>query len=56
MKTREEMIKELTEYELKYYLDNPYLTHELTDFFSLGGFLQMNDDKLQAIWNDRFIN
>ena len=56
MKTRKEMIKELTEYELKYYLNNSYLTEELTEFFSGGGFSNMDDDKLEILWKDRFID
>ncbi len=53
---RKQLIEELTCYELKWFLDN-YDKHaltELTEFFSTGGFITWDDDKLQRKY-DLFI-
>ncbi len=50
MKTRDEMIKELTEYEIRWILEN-YSESDIdgmATFFAEGGFNNYDDEKLKA--------
>jgi hypothetical protein len=51
MKTREQMVKELTELELRFLLDNPDQLHQVTMFFAGGGYDQFSDKGLQQAWD-----
>jgi hypothetical protein len=46
MKTRKEMIEELTLWELRYLMDNHELLKDTTQFFADGGFGAMTDAEL----------
>lgn len=53
---REQMIKDLTKFELEYFSDNFELLGELTVFFSNGGFNSYTDEALVLAWEDKFID
>lgn len=55
VKSREEMIKELTKFELEYMLGYPALVKDLTDFFSSGGFNNYDDNGLKELYNDKIL-
>lgn len=52
---REQMIKELTRYELDYFLGEPSLVMELTKFFSVGGFSNYPEERLKELYNDKIL-
>lgn len=54
-KSREDMIRELTKYELDYFLGEPSLVRELTNFFSEGGFSSYTDEQLTILYNDKIL-
>ena len=54
-KNREDMIRELTRYELQYFLDNGFLLDELTKFFANGGFNNHTDKGLKELYNDKIL-
>jgi hypothetical protein len=49
--TRQEMINALTHYELQWLIDNPEFLPEVTEFFSNGGFDNVNIDDLKAVYS-----
>jgi hypothetical protein len=51
MKTRQEMIAALTQFELQYLMDNPGLLNDVAEFFSTGGYNNVTDEQLR----DRYI-
>jgi len=53
--TREDMIRDLTKYELSYFLGEPSLVWELTKFFTNGGFSNYPDDQLTELYNDKIL-
>lgn len=55
VKSREEMVKELTKFELEYMLGYPALVKDLTDFFSSGGFNNYDDNGLKELYNDKIL-
>lgn len=55
IRSRDEMINELTKYELDYFLNNPSLAPELTEFFSQGGFSNYPEDRLINLYNDKIL-
>ena len=55
IKSREEMIKALTKFELDYMLGYPALVNDLTDFFSSGGLSNYPDDQLTELYNDKIL-
>jgi hypothetical protein len=55
VKSREEMIKALTKFELDYMLGYPALVNDLTDFFSSGGFNNYTDEGLKELYNDKIL-
>jgi hypothetical protein len=52
--TRQQMIEDLTNYELKYFIDNPELLSELVMFFSKNGFNSYDENALTNAWNEKF--
>lgn len=48
---REKMVKELTEMELRFLLDNPDQIDQVTAFFVGGGYDQLSDAGLQKAWD-----
>lgn len=55
VRSREEMVKELTKFELEYMLGYPALVNDLTDFFSRGGFNNYTDEGLKELYNDKIL-
>jgi hypothetical protein len=55
VKSREEMVKELTKFELEYMIGYPALVNDLTDFFSGGGFNNYTDEGLKELYNDKIL-
>lgn len=53
--SREYMILCLTKYELDYFLDNHFMSCELTNFFSKGGFSNHTDEQLKELYNDKIL-
>lgn len=53
--SREDMIRDLTRYELDYFLGEPSLVRELTKFFSEGGFSSYTDEQLTILYNDKIL-
>lgn len=53
--SREDMIRELTKYELDYFLGEPSLVGELTRFFSEGGFSNYPEERLKELYNDKIL-
>lgn len=51
MKTREEMIKELTRDEMQFLLENPDEIAEIAEFFSKGGLNSYSDEQLTEVYN-----
>ena len=54
-KNREDMIRELTRFELQYFLDNGFLLDELTKFFANGGFVHYTDNGIKHLYNDKIL-
>jgi hypothetical protein len=52
--TRQQMVEDLTNYELKYFLNNKELLSELTMFFSENGFNSYDENALIKAWNEKF--
>lgn len=50
MKTREEMIKELTRDEMQFLLENPDEIAEIADFFAKGGLNSYSDEQLAEVY------
>lgn len=50
MKTREEMIAELTRDEMQFLLENPDEIAEITDFFAKGGLNSYSDEQLNEVY------
>ena len=50
MKTREEMIAELTRDEMQFLLENPDEIAEITDFFAKGGLNSYPDEQLTELY------
>lgn len=53
--SREDMIRDLTMFELRYFLGEPSLVRELTNFFSEGGFSSYTDEQLTELYNDKIL-
>lgn len=54
--SREDMIRQLTRYELEYFFANNYfILDELTSFFTNGGFNNYNDSVLKELYNDKIL-
>lgn len=53
--SRDDMIRELTKYELNYFLGYPALAPELTEFFSAGGFSNYPEATLKELYNDKIL-
>lgn len=53
--SRENMIRDLTMYELRYFLDNPTLLPEFTNFFKEGGFGSYTEEQLTELYNDKIL-
>jgi hypothetical protein len=56
MKTREEMIYDLTEHELNYLFDVNGDLEDSVSFFAKGGFHVYTDEELHAQWYFTFID
>ena len=48
---REQVVKQLTEFELCFLLNNPDQLDEVARFFVGGGFNNYSDEQLQKIWD-----
>jgi hypothetical protein len=53
--SRDNMIRDLTMFELRYFLDHPTLLPEFTNFFKEGGFGSYPDDQLTELYNDKIL-
>lgn len=56
MKTRQEMINDLTEDELRFLVENPdkHNITEVADFFAKGGFNAYTDEALLEVFNLKY--
>ena len=54
MKTREEMIAELTRDEMQFLLENPDEIAEITDFFAKGGLNSYSDEQLNEVYGLKY--
>lgn len=52
--SRDDMIRDLTKYELEFMMEDPSIMDDLTKFFISGGFNQYDDNVLRDSWNDKF--
>lgn len=53
--SRENMIRDLTMYELRFFLDNPTMLKDFASFFTNGGFGSYPDDQLTELYNDKIL-
>lgn len=53
--SREDMIWQLTKYELDYFVGYPSLVKEMTNFFINGGFGSYTEEQLTELYNDKIL-
>jgi hypothetical protein len=56
MKTRNEMIKEMTCYELGFLIDHTEHLSDIADFFIQGGYSTFSDENLLRLYNETYVD